>query len=110
MRYHLLCGLLLLVLAGCASPTQPAVLGCEVPPGPITFRVLINGHLSNRPLAGLPAQLRSGLCVRDALTNADGIAEWHVMAGTYTVAVRGVEEVVDRPVTQDVQWLFSFPE
>lgn len=109
MRYLLLA---CVVLTGCsASPVAPATVPvvCHIPAGPITFRVLINGNVSQQPLAGLAAQLRAGNCFRDTITNADGIAEWQIPTGWYAVRVRDTDHFF-REVAVSTQWLLSLPE
>lgn len=102
-----LCAIALLA-AGCGgSPIAPSST-CQIPTGPLTFRVLFNTPAG--PLAGQPAQLRAGSCLRDTTTNAAGIAEWHIPAGTYTVRMHGSDSFVDRLVANDTQWLVTFPQ
>lgn len=103
------------VLVGCSNPIAPGGSQdtglCDIPTGPITLRVQFMGHISNRPLAGLPAHLRATGCnLLSTTTDANGVAEWRVPTGVYLVEFRHTAYFVDSEVTQDVQWLLSFPE
>lgn len=102
-----------LVLTACSSPTAPpppVTPQCTNSIGSIELRVLIVGHLTNRPISGVPAQLDGFTCTQTS--GADGIVRWRVQPGQrVTVIIRGTTAF--RPNTEvlyDSQWLISFPE
>lgn len=102
--------LLALLATACSDPLAPS-------PAPVSFAVLVHGHISNQPLAGVPVVLIDGsarpphIPLRPAVTDAAGVVRWSVRPGhPYTVVVRGVTHFEGVVVSNDAQWLLSLPE
>lgn len=103
------------LIIGCdSSPTSPAPLpptpACTQPTGSVSLTVLVMGHITNRPLAGVPVSLVGFTC--EQKTGDDGKTSWMVTPGTrVTFLVRGEPTFRDAIVPPvDAQWLVSFPE
>lgn len=102
--------------SGCSSPLHPTPERV-VTPEPVehfTLGVLVMGHLSNKPLAGVPMTLVSfddATPRQHRLTSVEGTVSWRVISGQrYGVLLRDQRETRGTPINGDVQWLMSLPE
>jgi hypothetical protein len=116
MRYLPVVGVLVLSACSGLSPTAP--LGpapiCHFTDGPVVLRVLVIGHVSQRPVSNESMQIRATNCAQDwrtATTNAEGVAEWRLADGSYILRFRGWDGAPRTvPMVSDLQWLISLPE